>query len=56
MTIFSKPSLFYLKVFKYPYKKFKAQKNVDVDTVHEFIWCIDKNGVGYQEQIICETI
>jgi adenine-specific DNA-methyltransferase len=31
-----------LKLFKIPYKKFKAQKNVDGDTVFEYLWFINK--------------
>jgi adenine-specific DNA-methyltransferase len=31
-----------LKLYKIPYKKFKAQKNVTGDTVFEFLWFINK--------------
>ena len=32
-----------LKLYKIPYKKFKAQKNVVEDTVYEYLWYIHKN-------------
>jgi len=31
-----------LKLYKIPYKKFKAQKNVSGDTVYEYLWFINK--------------
>jgi adenine-specific DNA-methyltransferase len=31
-----------VKIYKIPYKKFKAQKNVDGDTVFEYLWVINK--------------
>ena len=31
-----------LKLYKIPYKKFKAQKNVSGDTVYEYLWVINK--------------
>ena len=31
-----------LKLYKIPYKKFKAQKSVLGDTVYEYLWFIDK--------------
>ena len=32
-----------LKLYKIPYKKFKAQISVDGDTVYEYLWFIDKS-------------
>jgi adenine-specific DNA-methyltransferase len=34
-----------LKLYKIPYKKFKAQKNVAGDTVYEYLWFIDKTKI-----------
>ena len=31
-----------LKLYKIPYKKFKAQQNVSGDTVYEYLWFINK--------------
>ena len=31
-----------LKLYKIPYKKFKAQQNVCVDSVFEYLWFINK--------------
>lgn len=31
-----------LKIYKIPYKKFKAQKNVSGDNVYEYLWVINK--------------
>ena len=30
-----------VKLYKIPYKKFKAQMSVDIDTVYEYLWYID---------------
>ena len=35
-----------LKIYKIPYKKFKAQKNVTGDTVYEYLWFINKTIVS----------
>ena len=41
-----------LKLYKIPYKKFKAQKNVSGDTVFEFLWFINKtNTSNFIEEI-----
>jgi adenine-specific DNA-methyltransferase len=34
-----------VKLYKIPYKKFKAQKNVSGDTVYEFLWVINKKNI-----------
>lgn len=39
-----------VKIYKIPYKKFKAQQNVDGDMVYEYLWFIDKT------QVISELI
>ena len=35
-----------LKIYKIPYKKFKAQKNVIGDSVYEYLWFINKTTVS----------
>lgn len=35
-----------LKIYKIPYKKFKAQKNVTGDSVYEYLWFINKTTVS----------
>lgn len=45
-----------LKLYKIPYKKFKAQKNVSGDTVFEFLWFINKtNTSNFIEEIEYST-
>jgi adenine-specific DNA-methyltransferase len=45
-----------LKLYKIPYKKFKAQKNVTGDTVFEFLWFINKtNTSNFIEEIEYST-
>lgn len=36
-----------LKLYKIPYKKFKAQKNVSGDTVYEYLWFINKTTTSH---------
>lgn len=36
-----------VKLFKIPYKKFKAQKNVEGDSVFEYLWVVIKNKNKY---------
>jgi adenine-specific DNA-methyltransferase len=35
-----------LKIYKIPYKKFKAQKNVTGDSVYEYLWFINKTNIS----------
>ena len=35
-----------LKIYKIPYKKFKAQKNVTGDSVYEYLWFINKTSIS----------
>jgi adenine-specific DNA methylase len=45
-----------VKLYKIPYKKFKAQKNVTGDTVFEFLWFINKtNTSNFIEEIEYST-
>jgi adenine-specific DNA-methyltransferase len=47
-----------LKLYKIPYKKFKAQKNVSGDTVFEYLWVINKtkSTSNLIEEIIYDAI
>lgn len=41
-----------LKLYKIPYKKFKAQQSVSGDTVFEYLWLIDKEATGEFVEIV----
>jgi hypothetical protein len=41
-----------LKLYKIPYKKFKAQMSVDVESVYEYLWFVEVGVSGPTEEYV----